>query len=58
MAVAAMTATVAAAAGVVDPANYGFAPDASPATNAAALQRALDGGKRIVEVTRPGVLRP
>jgi len=42
-------------AGIVDPADYGFAPDAPASTNAAALQRALDGGKRIVQVTRPGV---
>jgi len=40
---------------VVDPADYGFSPDASAATNAAALQQALDGGKRTVQVTRPGV---
>src|SRR5512133_3665071 len=44
-----------AGAGIVDPADYGFAPGAPAATNAAALQRALDGGKRIVQVTRPGV---
>jgi len=41
--------------GCVDPADYGFAAGAPPATNAAALQRSLDGGKRIVQVTRPGV---
>ncbi len=42
-------------AGIVNPAEYGFAPGAAPATNAAALQRALDGGKRTVQVTKPGV---
>ena len=41
--------------GFVDPAAYGFAPGAPAATNAAALQRALDDGRRIVQVTRPGV---
>ncbi|HOE60142.1 MAG TPA: hypothetical protein PLH01_07025 [Kiritimatiellia bacterium] len=40
---------------IVDPADYGFSPDAPAATNAVALQRALDGGKRTVQVTRPGV---
>ncbi len=44
-----------AGTGIIDPADYGFAPDAPAATNAAALQRALDGGKRTVQVTRPGV---
>ena len=41
--------------GLVNPAEFGFAPDAPPATNAAALQKALDGGKRTVRVTQPGV---
>ena len=47
--------TAQAGTGFVDPADYGFAPDAPAATNAAALQRALDGGRRIVQVTQPGV---
>jgi hypothetical protein len=55
VAVAAMAQTALAASGIVDPADFGFAPDAKPAVNAAALQRALDGGKRIVQATRPGV---
>jgi hypothetical protein len=53
--VAAMAKMALAGTGTVDPADYGFATDAPAATNAAALQRALDGGKRIVEVTRPGI---
>ncbi len=44
-----------ASTGIVDPADFGFAPEAPAATNAAALQRALDGGRRTVQVTRPGV---
>ena len=44
--------TALAGTGIVDPADYGFAPNAP---NAAALQRALAGGRRIVQVTRPGV---
>ena len=44
-----------AGTGFVDPADYGFAPGAPAATNAVALQRALDGGRRIVQVTQPGV---
>lgn len=47
--------TALAGTGFVDPADYGFAPDAPAATNAAALQQALAGGGRIVQVTRPGV---
>lgn len=39
----------------VDPALFGFSPDAPAATNAVALQRALDGGHRTVRVTTPGV---
>ena len=39
----------------VDPAAYGFDPAAAPATNAAALQKALDGGNRKVVVSKPGV---
>lgn len=51
----ALAETARAGAGIVDPADYGFAADAPAATNAAALQRALDGGKRTVQVTHPGV---
>jgi len=39
----------------IDPAAYGFSPDASPETNAKALQKALDGGHRTVRVTTPGI---
>lgn len=39
----------------VDPAQYGFSPTAAPAVNAAALQKALDGGNRTVKVSVPGV---
>ena len=38
----------------VDPASFGFSPDAKPEVNAAALQKALDGGKKEVRVTKPG----
>lgn len=40
---------------VVDPASYGFSTSASGAVNAAALQKALDGGARTVRVSVPGV---
>ena len=40
---------------IVDPAEFGFSPDAAPDVNAAALQKALDGGKRTVRVSKPGV---
>ena len=50
-----MAGTASAGTGIVDPASYGFMPEASAATNATALQRALDGGQRTVQVTRPGV---
>lgn len=40
---------------IVDPAAFGFSPDACAATNAVALQRALDGGHRTVRVTKAGV---
>jgi len=39
----------------IDPADFGFSPDAPAATNALALQKALDGGHRTVRVTKPGV---
>ena len=51
----ALAGTALAGTGIVDPADHGFTPDATAATNATALQRALDGGKRTVRVTRPGV---
>ena len=40
---------------VVDPAEYGFSPDATPDVNRKALQRALDGGRRTVRSTISGV---
>ncbi|MBR4170333.1 MAG: hypothetical protein IKR48_01630, partial [Kiritimatiellae bacterium] len=40
---------------IVDPAEFGFLPGAAPDVNAAALQRALDGGGRTVRVAKPGV---
>lgn len=39
----------------VDPAAFGFSPDAAPAVNAAALQKALDGGGKTVRIARAGV---
>ena len=39
----------------IDPAEFGFSPAACAATNALALQKALDGGHRTVRVTTPGV---
>lgn len=50
-----MAGTALAGTGIVDPADYGFLPDAPPAANRAALQQALEGGRRTVQVTRPGV---
>ena len=41
----------------VDAAAFGFSPDSEPAANAAALQKALDGGGKTVVVTRPGIYR-
>ena len=38
----------------VDPAAFGFDPSASAAVNAAALQKALDGGGRTVKVAKAG----
>jgi len=43
------------AAPVVDPAEFGFSPSASPEVNAVALQKALDGGKKTVKCAKPGV---
>lgn len=41
----------------IDPADYGFSPAAEPSANAAALQKALEGGNRIVRIAKPGVYR-
>lgn len=41
----------------VDAGRFGFSPDAAPDANAAALQRALDGGHRHVHVSTPGTYR-
>ena len=43
-----------AEAAPVNPAEFGFDPAAEPSVNAAALQKALDGGNREVAVTKPG----
>ncbi len=40
---------------VFNPAEYGFSPDATPAENAVALQKALEGGNRKVVIDEPGV---
>ncbi|MCQ2392642.1 MAG: hypothetical protein MJ240_14635, partial [Kiritimatiellae bacterium] len=42
---------------VLSAADFGFSPAAEPAANAAALQKALDGGRRTVRVSAPGVYR-
>ena len=42
---------------VLSAADCGFAPDAEAAQNVAALQKALDGGKKTVTVARPGEYR-
>ena len=39
----------------VDPAVYGFSPNATPDVNAKALQKALDGGRKTVKVAKAGV---
>ena len=41
-------------ADAVDAEAFGFDPAAAPAANAAALQKAVDGGRRTVRVTKPG----
>ena len=46
-----------AEAAAVDAAAFGFSPEASASNNVAALQKALDGGKKRVTVTRPGEYR-
>ena len=55
--VAFLIAGAEAAESNVDAAEFGFSPDAEPAANAAALQRALDGGRRTVRVTVSGVYK-
>ena len=52
-----VAATVSVAAETVDAAAFGFSPAAEPSVNAAALQKALDGGKKTVTVSAPGVYR-
>jgi hypothetical protein len=42
---------------VVDASEFGFSPTADAARNVAALQKALDGGKKTVTVTQPGEYR-
>ena len=54
LAAALATPFFAVAVDTVDANALGFLPDAEPAANAAALQKALDGGKRKVVVSRPG----
>lgn len=56
-ALALMLGVDSAIAAVVDPAAFGFAPEAEPAVNAAALQCAFDGGNRTVRISRPGEYR-
>ena len=41
----------------VDASLFGFSPDAGPAANAAAFQKALDGGHRHVRVSKQGTYR-
>ena len=45
------------AADAVDPATFGLSPAAEAGVNAAALQKALDGGRRTVRVAVPGVYK-
>lgn len=40
--------------GAVDAAAFGFDPAATPEANAAALQKALEGGRKTVTVSKPG----
>jgi len=42
-------------ADATDAAAFGFDPSATPSVNAAALQKAVTGGRRTVRVTKPGV---
>lgn len=39
----------------VDAGGFGFSPSATPSENVAALQKALDGGHKVVSITTPGV---
>lgn len=39
----------------IDAAGFGFSPSAAPGTNVTALQKALDGGRKTVAVTQPGI---
>lgn len=58
LAVSAMSVCMAVAhAAVIDPADYGFAVSAEPSVNAAALQKAFDGGNRTVKISVPGEYR-
>ena len=41
----------------VDASEFGFSPDAEAAENVAAMQKALNGGRKTVNVTRPGEYR-
>lgn len=41
----------------VDAADFGFDSEAEPDVNAAALQKALDGGNKTVTITKPGTYR-
>ena len=41
----------------VEAADFGFSPDAEPAANGAALQKALDGGNKTVTISAPGIYR-
>ena len=54
-ALAAVTLLSSACNRTVDAGRYGFEPGADPATNTAALQKALDGGRKTVTVTKPGI---
>ena len=56
-ALAGTSSLLAAEKGSVDAVDFGFSPVAEPAANAAALQRALDGGHRHVRVSKPGTYR-
>ena len=39
----------------VDAAGFGFSPTATPSENVAALQKALDGGHKVVTISTPGI---
>lgn len=42
---------------VLDAAAFGVSPDAEPADNAVALQKALEGGRRTLKIKAPGMYR-